>query len=81
MTGYAERWAHVFYEHAGIKEDGNGWHVWRHTYARLFLERGGTMEELQRSLGHASIKTTQDTYGHFSTDKAAALARGRIYAR
>jgi hypothetical protein len=37
------------------------------------------LEELQKSLGHASIQTTEDYYGHFSDDAAATLARLRIY--
>jgi integrase len=64
---------------AGLNAPGRGWHILRHTYARLFVERGGRFEELQRSLGHKSILTTEQTYGHFHEDRAAAAARERIY--
>lgn len=64
---------------AGINEVGRGWHLLRHTYSRLFLERGGSFEQLQRSLGHSDVRTTQHAYGHFQADVAARLARERIY--
>ena len=64
---------------SGLNGPGIGWHVLRHTFARLFLERGGRMGELQKSLGHSSIRTTEQTYGHFQEDVAAKLARERIY--
>lgn len=54
-------------------------HIFRHTYARLFMEAGGEWSELQASLGHRSVSTTQETYGHFAPDRAAARARARIY--
>ena len=66
-------------ESAGVHEEGRGWHTFRHTYARDFIVAGGRFEELQKSLGHQSIVTTQDLYGHFHEDQAAALARSRIY--
>ena len=64
---------------AGLNRLGWGWHVFRHTYARRFIEQGGRMEELKKSLGHASIRTTEATYEHFHEDVAARLARERIY--
>jgi integrase len=66
-------------EEAGLDEPGVGWHRCRHTYARLFLEAGGWMDELQRSLGHASIQTTERMYGHFAPEKEAGYAVSRIY--
>lgn len=66
-------------EAANLNETGVGAHRFRHTYARLFLEMGGWLDELQRSMGHASIRTTENTYGHFQTEKAAYFARDRIY--
>lgn len=67
-------------ERAGLYEAGVGAHRFRHTYARLFLERTeGAMELLSRSLGHASVSTTENRYGHFRTETAARLARARIY--
>jgi integrase len=39
----------------------------------------GELEELQKSLGHTSILTTERAYGHLGDDAAATLARQRIY--
>lgn len=64
---------------AGLNELGRGWHLLRHTYARMFIEQGGRLEELQKSLGHASIVTTETCYGHMHEDVAARLAKERIY--
>lgn len=64
---------------AGLNAPGVGYHAFRHTYARRFIELGGRLEELQRSLGHASIRTTEQNYQHFHEDVAARLARERIY--
>lgn len=64
---------------ANLNAPGRGWHDLRRTYGRLFLEAGGFMDELQRSLGHKSIVTTERSYGHFGVDKAVEFARGRIY--
>lgn len=66
-------------EHAELYRPGVGWHVDRHTYARDFVVEGGRYQELQRSLGHKSIVTTEQLYGHFGEDVAAELARRRIY--
>jgi integrase len=65
---------------AGLNEDGVGYHSFRHTYARIFIESGGRFEELQKSLRHSSIVTTETLYGHFHEDVAAKLAGDRIYA-
>jgi integrase len=64
---------------AEIHRPGVGWHVDRHTYAREYMVEGGRYQELQRSLGHKSIVTTEELYGHFGEDVAAELARRRIY--
>lgn len=64
---------------AGLNATGLGWHSLRHTYARHFIERGGRFEELQKSLGHRSITTTERRYGHFHEDVAVRLAGERIY--
>lgn len=65
---------------AGVNERGAGWHRFRHTYARWFLEAGGSLEELRTSLGHSSIRTTERSYDHFRPRRAAQTARERIYA-
>lgn len=38
-------------------------HLFRHSFARMMLEKGMRMEEVQKMLGHSSIKTTIDVYG------------------
>lgn len=74
-------WALVLYEAAGLATARKGWHTLRHTYARLFLEAGGSLTELQKSLGHQSVTTTEESYEHFTHDRAADSARRRIYGR
>ena len=66
-------------EATDLKDRQVGWHSFRHTYSRLFLERGGRLEELQKSLGHSKIRTTEEIYGHLREDVAARLAVQRIY--
>jgi integrase len=50
-------------------------HVARHTFATRWLKRGGRMETLSKAMGHASIATTVDQYGHLDlSDIARDLA-------
>jgi site-specific recombinase XerD len=49
-----------------------GPHLFRHTYATWLLRRGAGMESVKQLLGHASITTTVDTYGHLSVEDARA---------
>jgi len=51
-------------------------HQFRHTYATWLLREGAGMETVKALLGHASIATTLDTYGHLSVEDA----RGRLQA-
>ena len=46
----------------------------RHSHAALFIAQGEHPKVIQERLGHASIKTTLDTYGHLfdGLDEAAA---------
>ena len=48
-------------------------HCFRHTYASILLSSGESLYSVSRQLGHASIRTTIDCYGHFlpSGDKSA----------
>lgn len=64
---------------AGVDGPQRGIHDARRTYGRLFLEMGGWMDELQRSLGHSSIRITERAYGRFQAAVAAQFARQRIY--
>jgi integrase len=48
-------------------------HQFRHTYATWLLRAGAGMENVKELLGHASIATTVDTYGHLSVEDARAV--------
>jgi integrase len=45
-------------------------HLFRHTYATWLLRKGAGMESVKELLGHASITTTVDTYGHLTVEDA-----------
>jgi integrase len=49
-------------------------HDLRHTFAALNIAQGCNMEELKYRMGHGSIRTTSDTYGHLFKAAKAALA-------
>jgi integrase len=50
-------------------------HMTRHTFATNWLRAGGRLERLSLAMGHNSIRTTFDLYGHLDTgDVAADLA-------
>lgn len=46
----------------------NGPHQLRHHFASLLIQEGASVKVVQRRLGHASAKTTLDTYGHLFPD-------------
>jgi integrase len=49
---------------AGITKDV-GLHSLRHTYATLNIDgKTDKLENVSRTLGHSSVKTTYDIYGH-----------------
>lgn len=67
-------------ERAEVYYRGRGWHVFRHTYARLCLEEHEvTLEELQMFMGHRSVAVTQGSYGHYRPSHAVVRAGDRIY--
>jgi site-specific recombinase XerD len=43
-------------------------HTLRHTFATLYLDAGGRIEDLQQMLGHADLKTTL-LYLHFTNER------------
>ncbi len=58
-------------------------HDLRHTHAALLIAENTNPKTIQVRLGHASIKTTLDTYGHLmeSLDEAAANALDAAWAK
>jgi integrase len=46
-------------------------HDLRHTYAALMVSRNANLKWLQGQMGHASITTTLDLYGHLLPDTGA----------
>lgn len=58
---------------SSVGEPGT-FHDLRHTHAALLIAQGEHPKVIQARLGHASIKTTLDTYGHLfdGLDEAAA---------
>lgn len=38
-------------------------HLFRHSFSRLWKEKGGSIESLSKILGHSSVKSTWDLYG------------------
>lgn len=51
-------------------------HHLRHEYAIRYLEDGGSIYDLQKELGHSSVKTTEIYLAFLSEDQAEA-AKGR----
>ena len=53
-------------------------HDLRHTWASLLIDQDENIKYIQKQMGHASIKTTIDTYGHLMKDvnKEAASRLG-----
>lgn len=45
-------------------------HQYRHTYATWLLRKGAGMESVKELLGHASITSTVDAYGHLTVEDA-----------
>ena len=65
-----ERWYRICIDAAGVRYLSP--HTTRHTYSDLMRRAGLDLEERQLVLGHASIRTTADIYGHVSIDDVIA---------
>ncbi len=65
----------------GCGIDGVRFHDLRHAHATMLLESGVPLHVVQARLGHESIQTTVDTYGHVlrSSDEAAGAAAERAF--
>ena len=50
-------------------------HDLRHTFATLALEAGEPLEAVSRALGHASLATMADVYGHWPPAMQERLAK------
>jgi integrase len=50
------------------------WHDLRHTHASILLGEGAPVIAVSKRLGHASVTTTLDIYGHLLDDADAQLA-------
>jgi len=62
----------------GPREDGL--HLLRHTSGSLVLHKTGNGKEVQKWLGHGSIKTTLDIYPHLMQESQKATAN-QVFAR
>lgn len=63
--------------HAALRQAGlrsQRFHDLRHAHATLMLELGTPIEVVSRNLGHASIATTVDVYGHVTTERRRAAS-------
>lgn len=56
-------------QHGDQKKFGN--HCLRHSFAYNSLQAGRPMYEIQKTMGHSSIKLTVDLYGHFEPHTSA----------
>jgi integrase len=70
---------------AGIAEGDKpkyGMHSLRHAAASLFIEQGFSPKRLQALMGHSTIQTTFDTYGHlFPSQAEDQVAMQQLQAR
>jgi integrase len=68
--GTFDRWWRRCLTDAGVRYRNP--HTTRHTFATRWLRRGGRLETLSLAMGHESIRTTFDLYGHLDTRDMAA---------
>jgi integrase len=59
-----------------------GMHSFRHAAASLFIEQGFSPKRVQVLMGHSTIQTTFDTYGHlFPAPEDDKVAMRQLQAR
>jgi len=72
-----DRWnfmrRHFYFDMSEAKVPRIRFHSLRHTYATAFMINGGNIYDLQKLLGHSSLKMT-DHYSHFSPGHASQRA-------
>jgi len=51
-----------------------GLHALRHACASLWIEQGHNPKQIQKLMGHSSIKVTFDVYGHLFADNEQTSA-------
>ena len=64
---------HKILDDAGIRHIR--FHDLRHTYSSLLIAQGESPKYIQNQLGHASIQTTLDRYGHLMPDTHKEVAK------
>jgi integrase len=52
------------------------WHDLSHTHASMLIASGASIVMVSKRLGHASTRTTLDTYGHYYPSEETAMAPG-----
>jgi integrase len=62
---------------ANFKAPLFGPHMLRHVYASLQIDQGIKPKQLQKLMGHATLKQTMDTYGHLFPDDENDRERAR----
>jgi integrase len=71
-AGRVTKSLHAVLGRAGMRQQR--FHDLRHAYATLQLERGADIFHVSRALGHTTIGTTADVYGHFTQTMAEEMA-------
>ena len=62
-------------ERAGFGDDHPRIHDTRHTHASWLISDGMSLEQVQDQLGHESILTTRNVYGHLLPALGVAVGR------
>lgn len=64
-------------EWAGIEKEG-GAHVFRHSYATMYLDNGGDIYDLRDLMGHEHVSTTE-IYTQGTDQKKARKRAGSVW--